>query len=166
MKKISLSILSADLFNIEDLITKVVNNDIIRIHIDIMDGVFVPNLTIGPSLCQVIKKYKGKAELDIHLMVNNVTQAIEWFKDIADILTIHVENNGHLDRQIQIIKNYGIKAGIAINPSTSLSNLEYLLYNLDLVTIMSVNPGFGGQKFIANQNNKIMQIYLSSVQSK
>lgn len=158
MKKISLSILSADLSNIQQLVTSAVNNGITRIHLDIMDGVFVPNLTIGPDICRVIKKYKGNAELDVHLMVKNTAQAIDWFQDIADIISIHPEAGGHLDRYIQTIKSYGIKAGVAINPATSLNDIEYLLYNLDLVTIMSVNPGFGGQKFIPSQYDKIIQL--------
>jgi ribulose-phosphate 3-epimerase len=158
MKKISLSILSADLSNIQQLVTSLVNNGINRIHLDIMDGFFVPNLTIGPDLCRVIKKYKGNAELDVHLMVKNTAQAIDWFKDIADIISIHPEAGGHLDRYIQTIKSCGIKAGVAINPATSLNDIEYLLYNLDLVTIMSVNPGFGGQKFIPSQYDKIIQL--------
>ncbi len=158
MKKISLSILSADLSNIQHLVTSVVNTGITRIHLDIMDGVFVPNLTIGPDICRIIKKYKENAELDVHLMVQNTEQAIEWFKDIADIISIHPESGGHLDRYVQTIKSYGIKAGVAINPATGLNDIEYLLYNLDLVTIMSVNPGFGGQKFIPSQYSKIIQL--------
>jgi ribulose-phosphate 3-epimerase len=157
-KKIALSILSADLSNIENLITSVVKHGITRIHLDIMDGRFVPNLTIGPNICNIIKKYKGNAELDVHLMVQDPALAIEWFKDIADIISIHPEAGGHVDRYIQTIKEYGVKAGVAINPATSLHDIEYLLYNLDLVTLMSVNPGFGGQTFINNQYDKIIKL--------
>ena len=157
-KKLSLSILSADLANIEYLITSVVASGVQRIHLDIMDGVFVPNLTIGAEICKTIERYSGSAEIDVHLMVQNPDQAISWFKDIADIISIHPEVGGHIDRSIQMIKGYGIKAGFAINPATPLSCLDYILDKLDLVTVMSVNPGFGGQKFITSQLNKIIQL--------
>ena len=123
-----------------------------------MDGNFVPNISFGQPILKYIKKY-AKKPLDVHLMIQNPDFYVEDFANLgADILTFHYEATNHSDRVIQKIKNLGIKAGIAINPSTHPINLEYLIEKLDLILIMTVNPGFGGQKFISEQIKKISYI--------
>ena len=127
-------------------------------HIDVMDGNFVPNISFGQPILKFIKKHTAKP-LDVHLMINNPDFYIEDFVNLgADILTFHYEATNHSDRIIQKIQNYGIKAGIAINPSTHPINIEYLIEKLDLILIMTVNPGFGGQKFISEQIEKVQYV--------
>ena len=153
--KIAPSILAANFGNL-DKDCLMVNNSIADwFHIDVMDGLFVPNISFGIPVIKSIKKIASKP-LDVHLMIVNPDRYINTFKEIgADILTVHYESCNHLHRTISAIKELGMKAGIAINPHTSINLLDNILSEIDLVCIMSVNPGFGGQKFIENTYNKI-----------
>jgi ribulose-phosphate 3-epimerase len=127
-----------------------------RLHLDIMDNHYVPNLTFGPMICQSLRDYGIKADLDVHLMTTSVDKLIKEFaKAGATIITFHPEASHHIDRSLQLIKDSGCKAGLAINPATPLSYLEYIIDKLDEVLMMSVNPGFGGQKFIDSSLTKI-----------
>jgi ribulose-phosphate 3-epimerase len=127
-------------------------------HVDVMDGVFVPNISFGFPVIQAIKKH-AKKPLDVHLMIQNPDQYVDAFKDAgADILTVHYEACTHLHRTIQAIKAAGMKAGVALNPHTPVDLLQDVIEDLDLVLIMSVNPGFGGQKFIKNAILKVEQV--------
>lgn len=127
-------------------------------HVDVMDGVFVPNISFGFPVIKAIKKFAAKP-LDVHLMIVEPQKFIKDFKDAgADILTVHYEACNHLHRTIQEIKSAGMKAGVAINPHTPVSLLEDVIHDIDLVCLMSVNPGFGGQKFIENSYAKISQL--------
>ena len=127
-------------------------------HIDVMDGYFVPNITFGFPIIKSIKKH-SKKPLDVHLMITNPSKYILDFKNAgADILTIHYEVENHLDRTVNKIKSNGMKAGVAINPHTPISYLENIINMIDIVCLMSVNPGFGGQKFIINTYKKITQL--------
>ncbi len=155
MIKIAPSILSADFSNLIKDIGKVEEAGVDLLHIDVMDGHFVPNITIGPLVMHSIRN-KTKLPLDVHLMIENPDRYIEDFvKAGADIITVHVEACTHLHRTIQNIKTFGIKAAVSLNPATSLSTLEFVLEDLDMVLLMSVNPGFGGQKFIPAVLDKI-----------
>lgn len=156
MIKISPSILSADFSILKQEIQKL--NEADYIHIDVMDGNFVPNLTFGPKLIKDIRKYTDKV-FDVHLMVNNPENYIDSMADAgADIITIHYESCIHIDRVITRIKDKGLKAGLTLVPSTNENVLQYLLDKLDLILVMSVNPGFGGQKFLYSQLDKIRNI--------
>ena len=155
MKKIAPSILSADFSRLGDEIRAVETADADYIHIDVMDGHFVPNITIGPL---VVKAARGVTTLplDVHLMIENPDIYIPDFAEAgADIIVVHAEAVHHLNRTLQLIKSLGKKAGVAVNPATPLNLLEYVLDDLDLVLIMTVNPGFGGQKFIKSSMSKI-----------
>jgi len=148
MKKIAPSILSADFSRLGDEIRAVEAGGADYIHVDVMDGHFVPNITIGPLVVEAVRKITN-LPLDVHLMISNPEMYIpEFAKAGADIIVIHAEATVHLHRAIQLIKSFGKKAGVALNPATSLSTLEYVLGDLDLVLLMTVNPGFGGQSFI------------------
>ena len=148
------SILSADFANIQRDVEMINSSNADWFHVDIMDGVFVPNISFGFPVMKSIKKY-AKKPLDVHLMIVNPDQYVQTFKDAgADILTVHYEACPHLHRSIQNIKNAGMKAGVAINPHTSVSFLEDIICDIDLVCVMSVNPGFGGQTFIENTYHK------------
>ncbi|MBA3970774.1 MAG: ribulose-phosphate 3-epimerase [Bacteroidetes bacterium] len=149
------SILSADFANIQRDVEMINNSEADWFHVDIMDGMFVPNISFGFPVVKAIKKHATKP-LDVHLMINDPDRYLQAFKDAgADILTVHLEACTHLHRTIQAIKALGMKAGVAINPHTSAELLTDVLADVDLVCVMSVNPGFGGQKFIENTYHKI-----------
>lgn len=155
MIKIAPSILSADFARLGDDIKKVDDNGADLIHIDVMDGHYVPNITFGPSVVKCIRKTTEKI-FDVHLMVSNPDDFIDQFAEAgADIITVHAEACRHLNRTIQRIKALGKKAGVALNPATSLSALDYVLKDVDMVLLMTVNPGFGGQSYIGSSTDKI-----------
>lgn len=158
MIKISPSILSADFMRLgaEIKAAEAAGADVL--HIDIMDGHFVPNITIGPGVVEAIKKITA-IPLDVHLMISDPDKYAEDFiKAGSDYLTVHVEAATHLHRTVQVIKNAGIKAGVSLNPATPACSLDYILSEIDLVLVMSVNPGFGGQSFIPSALSKIRAI--------
>ncbi len=159
-KKIQIapSILSADFTQLGDEIRAVDSAGADVIHIDVMDGLFVPNITIGPLIVEAVRRVTDK-ELDVHLMIVNPDKYLESFADAgADWITVHVESCTHLHRTIARIKELGKKSGAVLNPATSLSTLDYVLEDLDLVMLMSVNPGFGGQSFIPSTLAKVWQL--------
>src|SRR3954447_25738816 len=148
MVKIAPSILSADFSKLGEEIKDVERGGADYIHVDVMDGHFVPNITIGPLIVESIRPIT-ELPLDVHLMIENPDQYIEAFaKAGADYITVHVEVCRHLHRTIQNIKSYGIKAGVVINPATPVESIQHIIGDIDMVLLMSVNPGFGGQKFI------------------
>ncbi|HWR44792.1 ribulose-phosphate 3-epimerase [Sporomusa sp.] len=156
--KVAPSILSADFSRLADEIIKIEQAGADWVHIDVMDGHFVPNLTFGPPVIAAIRKVT-KLPFDVHLMVTNPQELIEPFvKAGADIITVHAETAPHLHRLIQTIKEQGKKAGVSLNPSTPLTVVEEVLGDVDMVLIMSVNPGFGGQKFIPGAVDKIARL--------
>jgi ribulose-phosphate 3-epimerase len=149
------SVLSANFANLQADIELINNSEGDWFHVDVMDGVFVPNISFGFPVIKAIQKI-AKKPLDVHLMIIDPDRFTQAFKDAgANILTVHIEACSHLHRSIQNIKNLGMKAGVAINPHTSISQLEDVIADLDLVNVMSVNPGFGGQKFIENTYEKV-----------
>ena len=155
MIKIAPSILSSDFTILGEQVRLVEEAGAEYLHLDIMDGHFVPNITFGPTVVASIRKISGMI-FDVHLMIENPDCYIKDFIDAgADIVTVHAETCKHLHRTLQLIKNSGVKAGVALNPHTHPSCLEYVLPMLDLVLVMSVNPGFGGQDFIAESLPKI-----------
>lgn len=152
------SILSADFANLQRDIEMINNSQADWFHIDIMDGMFVPNISFGFPVVKAIKKH-AKKPLDVHLMIVDPDRFLQNFKDAgADILTVHYEACPHLHRTIQAIKALGMKAGVAINPHTPANFLSEIIADIDLICLMSVNPGFGGQKFIEHTYNKISAI--------
>ncbi len=152
------SILSADFSQLGNEIRAVVDGGADIIHVDVMDGHFVPNITIGPLVVEAARRITDRP-LDVHLMISDPGAYIDAFADAgADWLTVHVETCPHLHRVVSQIKQRGLKAGAVLNPATSLASLDYILEDLDLVMLMSVNPGFGGQSFVASTLEKIWQL--------
>jgi ribulose-phosphate 3-epimerase len=152
------SVLSADFANIQRDVEMINKSDADWFHVDIMDGMFVPNISFGFPVVKALKKH-AKKPLDVHLMINDPDRYLQAFKDAgADVLSVHLEACHHLHRTIQGIKALGMKAGVAINPHTSVSLLADIITDIDLVCLMSVNPGFGGQKFIENTYSKIKSL--------
>ena len=149
MHRIASSILSANFAKLGEEVQSVIAAGVDIVHFDVMDNHYVPNLTVGPVVCEAIRPLT-KAVIDVHLMVSPVDRIVPDFaKAGANIISFHPEASGHVDRTIALIKECGCKAGLVLNPATPLSWLDYTLDKLDLVLVMSVNPGFGGQKFIA-----------------
>lgn len=153
------SILSADLARLGDDVSKVVDAGADVIHFDVMDNHYVPNLTFGPAVCKALRDYGITADIDVHLMVEPVDSLIEQFaKAGASYISFHPEASQHVDRSIQLIKDHGCKAGLVLNPGSPLSLLDYVIYKLDFVLLMSVNPGFGGQAFIPKTLDKLRDL--------
>lgn len=164
--KIAPSVLAADFANIQRDVEMINNSEADWFHIDIMDGVFVPNISFGFPVMEAIKKH-AKKPLDVHLMIVDPDRYISTFKKAgADVLTVHYEACDHLHRTIQAIKAEGMKAGVALNPHTPIHLLKDVIADLDLVCIMSVNPGFGGQSFIRNTFNKVQELKALIVESE
>ena len=158
MVLIAPSILAADMANLKSEVEALAAAGADMLHLDIMDGHYVPNLTFGPGLVKTLRPY-SRLPFDVHLMVTEPEDMVPWFIDAgADIITVHYEAAVHLDRTLAEIRAAGKKAGVSLNPATPENVLEYVLDKLDLILVMSVNPGFGGQSFIPSQLEKIQRI--------
>jgi len=165
-KKISPSLLSANFSNLEKDIKMLEEGGAHLLHLDVMDGHFVPNITMGPIILEAINEV-ANIPLDVHLMIDDPDFYVNAFIDAgSDYLTIHAESTPHLHRVIQKIKAKGIKAGVSLNPHTPISVLENILNDIDLILIMSVNPGFGGQSFIPNTIKKLQQLQIMLKENK
>lgn len=152
------SLLAADFSDLKNEIDKVEKAGAEYLHLDVMDGAFVPNISFGAPVISAIRKHSNLI-FDVHLMIENPDRFIKDFVEAgADIITVHVEATKHLNRTLQLIKSYGKKAGISLNPSTPVEMIKYELKNIDMVLIMTVNPGFGGQAFIENMTDKIKEL--------
>ncbi|MBD3658083.1 MULTISPECIES: ribulose-phosphate 3-epimerase [Marinobacter] len=152
------SILSADFARLGEEVDHVLAAGADVVHFDVMDNHYVPNLTIGPMVCEALRKHGVTAPIDVHLMVSPVDDLIRMFIDAgASYITFHPEASGHVDRSLQLIRDGGCKAGLVFNPATPLSYMDYVMDKLDMVLLMSVNPGFGGQKFIPGTLDKLRQ---------
>ncbi|MDO9557838.1 MAG: ribulose-phosphate 3-epimerase [Coriobacteriia bacterium] len=152
------SILSADFMRLGDAVELVEQAGADLIHVDVMDGHFVPNLTIGPPIVKALKRV-AKVPLDVHLMISNAEESVGWYLDAgADMVTVHVEVCNHLHRIVQTIQQAGAQAGVSLNPATPVETLREIIPDLDLVLVMSVNPGFGGQAFIPQSVDKIKAV--------
>lgn len=152
------SILSADFARLGAEVEDVLEAGADIVHFDVMDNHYVPNLTIGPMVCKALRKYGVTAPIDVHLMVKPVDRMIGDFIEAgATYITFHPEASEHIDRSLQLIKSGGCKAGLVFNPATSLESLKYVMDKLDMILLMSVNPGFGGQKFIPNTLQKLKE---------
>lgn len=153
------SILSADLARLGEDVNAVLAAGGDIIHFDVMDNHFVPNLTFGPAICQALRNYGITAEIDVHLMVKPVERLIpEFAKAGANYITFHPEATDHIDRNLQLIRELGCKAGLVFNPATPLHYLDYVMDKIDMILLMGVNPGFGGQKFIPSTLNKLREV--------
>jgi ribulose-phosphate 3-epimerase len=158
MVQVSPSILSADFGSLKEEILKLEKGGADYIHLDVMDGIYVPNISFGPAVIKKLRRIT-KIPFDVHLMIDRPERYIKDFVDAgADLITVHEESTMHLHRTIEEIRSYGLKAGVALNPSTPLENIEYVLDYIDMVLIMTVNPGFGGQKFIDSMEEKIKKL--------
>ncbi|ALC91031.1 ribulose phosphate epimerase [Bacillus sp. FJAT-18017] len=158
MVKIAPSILSADFSRLGEEIKDVERGGADYIHIDVMDGHFVPNITIGPLIVEAVRPVT-ELPLDVHLMIENPDQYVEAFAQAgADYITVHVEASRHLHRTIHLIKSFGVKAGVVLNPATPVDSIKHVIEDVDMVLLMSVNPGFGGQKFIEGVLPKIREV--------
>jgi len=157
--KIAPSILSADFARLGEEVDNVLKSGADIVHFDVMDNHYVPNLTIGPLVCDALRKHGVTAEIDVHLMVKPVDRIIPDFAEAgASYITFHPEASEHVDRTLQMIRELGCKAGLVLNPATSLDCLKYVMDKVDMILLMSVNPGFGGQSFIPSTLDKLREV--------